>query len=43
MLQADCECILYHGTVSEIKQVDVTKGKSSCLRIKLKQLKAYAW
>ena len=27
MLQVDCECILYHGTVSEIKQVDVTKGR----------------
>ena len=28
MLQADCECILYHGTVSEIKQVDVTKERA---------------
>ena len=27
MLQVDCEYILYHGTVSEIKQVDVTKGR----------------
>ena len=27
MLQADCKYILYHGTVSEIKQVDVTKGR----------------
>lgn len=28
MLQADCKYILYHGTVSEIKQVDVTKGRA---------------
>ena len=28
MLQADFEYILYHGTVSETKQVDVTKGRA---------------
>ena len=28
MLQANYEYILYHGTVSEIKQVDVTKGRA---------------